>query len=832
MSWKQVWIGGLIAVGACAGSEGADENTGPEGTSLAALMEDGPLPAALKGSADMPEPPPRFCGNGGGFPGFPGGDGDFDVEPGTGISVGGSIQRPSSKLGALLAASDGGVPVPPKSDGGVMFPQPDAGPGGGEADAGSDNGSCEDDPIGFWRFDDCNTSRTDLQDSSNQSFTAFRSVDTTCNNSQEGLGAVFKAAEDLVYVPDQPAFSLRDGVTVAAWVKLDRVDKTSTIFRKRDDGNSAFALVVQDKKYQFIVKLASGKLVNVAVPAQAQRWTHVAATYDGTDLKLYIDGKQVKSKSAPGVLSRGAGPLLMGSDMNNRRLFGSMDNAWFNTMAAEPDTIMGLTCLRAAPTLSVVPQASNPVQPGTVVHYDLTIKNNNTATCAPTNFIAITNLPNELSAVSSSFVVSDPIASGQSASLPFDITSSDEAEPDTFTFDFSVFNGNFDQQGTVQAKYVVADRTGCFVRASRALTIRDVSVVDDPVRTNLNGPKDDPRTGAWSFGGLMQRLSPTPEDAPDLTDAMFRSFVANQTVNGFTIESRPAMLNTVLNPWPRTANGKLDLARAPLRLLAIVNRLDLKNLAVGKAGEGRMVFGMLDASGNTLEFTVILEYLLPADTEEEFSEWAHGFHALQSLPFPSEQYNAALQALTDRFTMRGALPGAPNDSALIDIRTNEIALSFQWQLREFRFSPAGFLQPFTVFQTPDQSLNFTPLLASFINENEASILAETHEAPLTFQGQAFATGSVFNNIDVWGADGINNNEARHKFSLNTCNGCHGGETQTSFLHVFPREVGQESQLSNFLLGETVFDQFTGEPRRLAELSRRRQLLETVVCPVE
>jgi hypothetical protein len=77
-----------------------------------------------------------------------------------------------------------------------------------------------------------------------------------------------------------------------------------------------------------------------------------------------------------------------------------------------------------------------------------------------------------------------------------------------------------------------------------------------------------------------------------------------------------------------------------------------------------------------------------------------------------------------------------------------------------------------------------------------------------------------------------NNEARHKFSLNTCNGCHGAETQTSFLQVFPRFPGSESELSGFMTGIDVFDPFTGQPRRLNDLARRNADLKAVVCAGE
>ena len=41
-------------------------------------------------------------------------------------------------------------------------------------------------------------------------------------------------------------------------------------------------------------------------------------------------------------------------------------------------------------------------------------------------------------------------------------------------------------------------------------------------------------------------------------------------------------------------------------------------------------------------------------------------------------------------------------------------------------------------------------------------------------------------------------EALRHFSLNTCNGCHCGETGTEFYHIAPRRAGEESKLSKFL----------------------------------
>jgi hypothetical protein len=245
------------------------------------------------------------------------------------------------------------------------------------------------------------------------------------------------------------------------------------------------------------------------------------------------------------------------------------------------------------------------------------------------------------------------------------------------------------------------------------------------------------------------------------------------------------------------------------------------------------VFGVIHPAGFPQEFTIILEYNLPATTEADVLAWAERWHALGELPFPSEQYNTALQAITDRFVGRGAMPARPNGSALSQLRSNEIALSSPWELREFVLSAqSGLLEPATVKLTPDTGFMFQDqqVVADFVNANASTILIERHDVPESFQERRFLGGSSFNDLFAWVAPGIEDNEARHKFSLNTCNGCHSSEeTGTSFLHVFPREIGEPSSLSGFLTGTTVSDVVTREPRQFNDLRRRNLDLALLVC---
>src|SRR5882724_3906976 len=120
--------------------------------------------------------------------------------------------------------------------------------------------------------------------------------------------------------------------------------------------------------------------------------------------------------------------------------------------------------------------------------------------------------------------------------------------------------------------------------------ITSLSVVDDPVRTAGDGtgtgngtrdggviiPPPAGGGGVWSLGHLMPELAPTPESAPAMMETVLKSFTTTQVVNGFTIAPRVGMQPNVLDGWPRTPDGQLDLDRAPVTLQAIVNRIDIR----------------------------------------------------------------------------------------------------------------------------------------------------------------------------------------------------------------------------------------------------------------
>jgi len=325
--------------------------------------------------------------------------------------------------------------------------------------------------------------------------------------------------------------------------------------------------------------------------------------------------------------------------------------------------------------------------------------------------------------------------------------------------------------------------------------------------------------GAWTFGKLMTDMAGEGADVSMFMQNWLEQWTMNQEINGFVSPARQSIQEMVIEPWLARSGGlELDPALAPFRLLAIVNRIDLREADCEgsfHAGEGRFVFGLVDveAGCTPAPFVVILEYGLPASTIEGIQNWASAWHAVGSHEFGAT-YNANLEQLTTAFTGQGADPSKPNGSSINQIRTNENALAGPWELREFRVQPAGHLAQVSVKQEPGESLKESPELAQWINDNEEQVLSSTHVVPQNLLGPAgVVTG-------LWTPTGVDNPNARHSFALNTCSGCHQAETGTPFLHVGSRFAGEPAPLSLFLTGGEVSDPVSGQPRTFNDLERR------------
>lgn len=378
-----------------------------------------------------------------------------------------------------------------------------------------------------------------------------------------------------------------------------------------------------------------------------------------------------------------------------------------------------------------------------------------------------------------------------------------------------------------------------------SVIITSLRVVEDSTRTWNSCSQKGNAKGPWTFGTLMRQLA-SKDPANIASDAAVSSFVKNwlntwaktHVINGDTVEAR-TLVSNILNPWLNQSKsagspaGQLDMRFAPFKLIAIINRFDLRDGALNgipgsPCGEARLVFCLIkNDCSRALQMTVIFEYGInkPATCSAQ-KAWAQQWVDLKNFAIGSSEYNVALQNITDQFTLCGSNPSKPNQSSLDQLRTNEVTLSPNpkiWELREFFLNPNGVLREKTVEQTPADKYNAKTInddvkrMVDYVARNQTAIISEKNVVPLTWNGVPFLGGSSHILDSPTGAppkiyhwDGTNSssastfirsNNARFFFSFNTCSGCHGGETQTHFTHVDPVFFGTEATLSGFLTGK-------------------------------
>jgi hypothetical protein len=400
------------------------------------------------------------------------------------------------------------------------------------------------------------------------------------------------------------------------------------------------------------------------------------------------------------------------------------------------------------------------------------------------------------------------------------------------------------------------------VDPARELVITDASVVESPQETTFDPsrPSGTARQGAWSFGRLVHNMLPpaerdSPAAASQLVLNWLRTWESDQSPNPLVSPAlaRPAIRTLITNRW-KAASGcaapespasdatcVLDMTQAPFRLIAIVNRPDLRLVTTdGSAigGEGRFVFqvvgptlGVRENSGEidvmeaaiaAQKFTVIFEYSLPVARNADTLVWARRWHDLGSLPFGAE-FNSTLRAITNGFAGPDRDLRRPNGNALNQLRTNEVALKGArfplagfvaakqfWELREFHLTSAG-LEPHTVNLEPARDFDVTRTgqtgaegthtwaLVDFLTANGDAVLASRYRFPASMDANSALVGSA--PYGAWGklvnpnppaipSQGVAHDlpgvpvGVRDTFAMNTCAGCHRHETDTRhFMHI-------------------------------------------------
>lgn len=496
-------------------------------------------------------------------------------------------------------------------------------------------------------------------------------------------------------------------------------------------------------------------------------------------------------------------------------------------------------------------------------------------------------------------------------------------------FDMNAFNNYL--QTEINMQIIAAADCGAMLKKENSLFITDLGVVENTVRTYNVLDNTGNTMGAWNFSQLIFNATINQINANLFLKEWVKQFLNQQTINGQVVPGRfdyahptdiSGVMKYLIEPWIRSAYnnpanfsitttnweqlwdaaGNAIVVRAPFKLTAIVNRMDLHGNSsfinpLANTGETRFIYSLIVPFDNTLiggsnnlgtpggpitnfdnDFStntpdkddidwkgmnIILEYQNPPSSRCEMHALAQQWVDLSSFTLGSEGYNNALQQITDAVTAANAAPNRPNGSNLLRIRTNERIFfpscsastcsktweSSDWEMRQFEIDPSthllkgvpvantpvsyanasynqffhhgtgGIEKNFDFYAGSTDNYEIATHLIDWVYGNvyvQNKLLKGTHVMPTIFPSTSLPMLAATATLDgeythawdlFWDAfnaqsfsknnlptkgDYLNDKKIRQQLSLNTCQGCHSGETKTMFTQIRPLGYGQKA----------------------------------------
>jgi fibronectin type 3 domain-containing protein len=190
-------------------------------------------------------------------------------------------------------------------------------------------------------------SGTSAVDSSGNANTGTLQGGTTWVTGKYGNAIQFDGVNGMVQVPSSTTLNVGGGFSLAAWVQPTATQSGwRTVMQRQVESyflnasNSAGALFPAGG-----ATIGSGQPVVSATSAMAVGvWTHLALTYDGSTVRLYVNGVQVATKTSGGTVQSSTNPLWIGGNVPYGEFFkGLIDEAQVynrGLSAAEVQTVM------------------------------------------------------------------------------------------------------------------------------------------------------------------------------------------------------------------------------------------------------------------------------------------------------------------------------------------------------------------------------------------------------------------------------------------------------------------------------------------------------------
>ena len=165
--------------------------------------------------------------------------------------------------------------------------------------------------VGAWSFDE--GSGTNAADASGSGNTGTLAGAGWNASGRFGKAVSFDGVNDWVSVADSASLDVTSGITIEAWLRPTALSGWDTGVMKESGSNFVYTLYTNTSSNR-----PSGFVGASEIEGSAQlplnTWTHVAITYDRSNLRMYVNGTQNGVQPATAAIPTSSGPLRFGGN--------------------------------------------------------------------------------------------------------------------------------------------------------------------------------------------------------------------------------------------------------------------------------------------------------------------------------------------------------------------------------------------------------------------------------------------------------------------------------------------------------------------------------------
>ncbi len=202
--------------------------------------------------------------------------------------------------------------------------------------------------VAYWKLDE--TTGTSAMDASvnlkHGTLSNFSFATSAATNARLNGGLTFDGANDYVSATNGTMFQMNRALSISAWIKGDAWssgDDVDVILRKGEGNPNNYQLAVENGYAALGLDGNDGSNVRGNTPLQTGQWYHVVGTWDGSTIRIYVNGvldMTPTARAAPILID--TRPVYLGGRSGTDLFDGTLDDVRLFNHALALDEVAAL----------------------------------------------------------------------------------------------------------------------------------------------------------------------------------------------------------------------------------------------------------------------------------------------------------------------------------------------------------------------------------------------------------------------------------------------------------------------------------------------------------